>query len=176
RLPIITKPLDRNTMSEDELQIQRATVQETFVFITGELEDIVNNEALVIKYNAGERDASRATLGAALALKGWVELFGASPLFNTASSYLPDPGNFVHFGNNDQARWKKAADTNRKFIETFGDGQHYDLFQDISNFWRVANEYNSEVIWDRQVVANVGGMGRSEEHTSELQSRERLVC
>lgn len=162
-LPIITKPLDRNTMSADELQIKRGTFEETFNFITSELEDIVNNSALSVKYNSGERDAGRATLGAALALKGWVELFGASPLFNTGAPYLPDPGNFVHFGNNDPARWQKAADTNRKFIEMFGDGQYYDLFSDLPNFWRVANEYNSEVIWDRQVVANVGGMGGSYE-------------
>lgn len=158
-LPIITKPLDRNTMSEDELQVKRATFQETFDFITSELEDIVNNGALQIKYNSGERDAGRATLGAALALKGWVELFGASPLFNTGSPYLSDPGNHVHFGNNDPSRWKKAADTNKKFIEMYGDGQYFDLFYDLPNLWRVANEYNSEVIWDRQVVANVGGMG-----------------
>src|SRR5690606_39924393 len=49
------------------------------------------------------------------------------------------------------------------FIEMFGDGQHYDLFPDLPNIWRAANEYNSEVIWDRQVVANVPGMGGSYE-------------
>ena len=95
-LPIITEPLDRNTMSEEELLVPRATFEDTFNFITGELGSIVNGENLVIKYN-GEADAGRATLGAALALKGWLELFAASPLFNSGTAYLPDPGNFVHF-------------------------------------------------------------------------------
>ncbi|PWJ57359.1 putative outer membrane starch-binding protein [Dyadobacter jejuensis] len=162
-LPIITQPLDRSTMSETELQTPRATFQQTFDFIVGELEEIVNNAAVPVKYNASDKDAGRATLGAALALKGSIELFGASPLFNTATPYLPDPGKFVHFGNEDATRWTKAAATNKKFIDLYGNGQAYSLFEDLANFWRVSNEYNSEVIWDRQVVANVSGMGGSYE-------------
>jgi hypothetical protein len=162
-LPIITKPLDRNTMTEDEILTPRATFEQTFNFIVGELESIVNNKYLDVKYSGGARDAGRATLGAALALKGWVELFGASPLFNTASPYLSDPGKFVHFGNYDASRWTKAAATNKKFIDEYGNGKNYELFNDLSNFWRASNEYNSEVIWDRQVMANIPGMGSSYE-------------
>lgn len=162
-LPIITEPLDRNTMSAEELQKPRKTFQETFDFIVGELDQVVKNKYLSIKYNASDKDAGRATLGAALALKGWVELFGASPLFNTATPYLPDPGKFVHFGNNDPARWAKAAATNKEFIDQFGKGKNYALFADLKNFFRAANEYNSEVIWDRQIVANVANMGSNYE-------------
>ena len=158
-LPIITKQLDRNTMSPEELQQPRKTFQETFDFIVSELDAVVKNGNLAIKYAKSDREAGRATLGAALALKGWVELFGASPLFNTATPYLADPNKFVHFGNYDPARWVKAAATNKEFIDKFGNGKNYNLFADLKDFWRVANEYNSEVIWDRQVVANVSGMG-----------------
>jgi starch-binding outer membrane protein, SusD/RagB family len=156
-LPIITKILDRNEMSAEELEMPRATFEATFNFITNELEEIINNGYLAVKYNNGEKDAGRATLGAALALKGWIELFVASPLFNTASSYLPDPDKFVHFGNRDQNRWAVAAETNKKFIDEYGNSNPYDLFEDLPNLWREANEYNCEVIWDRQVVANVIG-------------------
>jgi len=162
-LPIVTQPLDRNTMSEDEMQTPRATFGETYNFITTELGQIVENGYLDIKYNNGDKDAGRATLGAALALKGWIELFAASPLFNSGSTYLPDPGNYVHFENPDPNRWAIAAATNKQFIDNYGGGAPYGLYEDLPNLWREANEYNSEVIWDRQVVANVGGMGGSYE-------------
>jgi hypothetical protein len=162
-LPIITEPLDRNTMTEEELKKPRQSFQQTFDFIVGELDQVVKNGYLPVKYNSSDRDAGRATLGASLALKGWVELFGASPLFNTATPYLSDPDKFVHFGNYDPARWAKAAATNKQFIDMYGDGKTYNLFADLKNFWRVANEYNSEVIWDRQVVANVANMGSNYE-------------
>ncbi len=162
-LPIITEPLDRNSMSEAELQTPRATFQQTFDFIVNELDAVVKAAALKAKYNLSDKDAGRATLGAALALKGWVELFGASPLFNTAQPYLPDAGKFVHFGTSDKTRWAKAAATNKMFIDLYGNGKSYTLFSDLPNFWRVSNEYNSEVIWDRQIVANVANMGSNYE-------------
>ena len=160
-LPIITEPLDRNTMSEDELLVPRSTFEETFNFITGELGAIVDDGSLEVKYNNGNGDAGRATLGAALALKGWLELFAASPLFNSGTAYLSDPGNFVHFATADAGRWATAAATNKRFIDLY-DGT-YDLFDDLPNLWRASNEYNEEIIWDRQIVANVGGMGSNYE-------------
>nr|WKN36353.1 RagB/SusD family nutrient uptake outer membrane protein [Tunicatimonas sp. TK19036] len=162
-LPILTEPLDRSTMSEDEMQKPRSTFEETFNFITGELGQIVDNGFLAIKYNNGENGAGRATLGAALALKGWIELFAASPLFNSGSAYLSDPENFVHFSSASDSRWAAAAATNKQFIDAYGNGAPYGLYGDLPNLWRTANEYNEEVIWDRQVVANVGGMGGSYE-------------
>ena len=84
-------------------------------------------------------------------------------MFNSGSTYLPDPENLVHFASADATRWAKAAATNKQFIDSYGNGGPYALFGDLSNLWRTANEYNSEVIWDRQVVANVGGMGGSYE-------------
>src|SRR5690606_19331860 len=92
---------------------------------------------------------------------GWIELFAASPLFNSGTSYLPDPGNYVHFANASSDRWATAAATNKKFIDEY-EGV-YDLFDDLPNLWRASNEYNSEIIWDRQVVDNVRGMGTNYE-------------
>ncbi len=160
-LPILTEPLDRSTMTQEEMLIPRSTFEETFNFITEELGDTVDNNYLQIKYGSGDGDAGRATLGAALALKGWLELFAASPLFNSGSGYLSDAGNFVHFSTADAGRWATAAATNKKFIDEYGG--IYELFDDLPNLWRAANEYNSEVIWDRQIVANINGMGTNYE-------------
>ncbi len=162
-LPILTEPLDRNTMSEDEMQKPRATFDETLEFITSELGQIVDHGYLSIKYSNGDNNAGRATVGAALALKGWIELFAASPLFNSGTTYLPDPSNYVHFESPDPNGWAMAAATNKQFIDNYGNGGSYALFDDLANLWSIPNEYNSEVIWDRQVVANVDGMGGSYE-------------
>ncbi|KJF45120.1 RagB/SusD family nutrient uptake outer membrane protein [Draconibacterium sediminis] len=161
-LPIIEIPLDRNTMSEDEMLFPRATFKETFEFIDNELNTIVNNGNLPVKYSSGDPEAGHATIGAALAIKGWIELFVASPLFNTADPYLPDPDNFVHMGSYDAGLWTKAAATNKKFIDEMGGGAPYALFSDAKNLFRAANEYNSEIIWDRQML-DVTGMGSNYE-------------
>jgi starch-binding outer membrane protein, SusD/RagB family len=161
-LPIIEVPLDRKAMTEDELYYPRATFEETYNYITSELGKIVDNKYLPVKYNGGDPNAGRATLGAALALKGWVELFAASPLFNSGAPYLPDPGKYVHFANADASRWAKAAATNKKFIDEMGKGAPYKLFPDAANMFRARNEYNSEVIWDRQFL-DVPGMGSNYE-------------
>jgi len=149
-VPIITEPLDRNIMDSTEIYNKRATFGETFSFLTEELESIVKNQALPVKYSYGDGDAGRATLGAAQALKGWLELYAASPLFN-ADPALSDPDHFISFESEDPSRWATAAATNKKFIDDFGG--IYALYPDLPNLWRASNEYNSEVIWDRQVVA-----------------------
>lgn len=156
-LPIITVPLDRNTSTEEELLSPRLTFEETFNFITSELADVVRNGNLVIKYDSGNGEAGRATLGAALAVKGWIELFAASPLFNSGSAYLEDPDNFVHFASADPGRWATAAATNKRFIDEYGG--IYELFDDLPDLWRASNEYNPEIIWDRQAVAGISGLG-----------------
>jgi len=157
-LAIITEPQDRVTDTQDELYKSRSSFEETFNFITSQLDSVVNDNYLAAKFNNGNSDAGRATLGAALALKGWLELYAASPAFNTSNPVVgSDPDKLVSFGNSDNARYAKAAATNKKFIDQFGAGGVYTLFPDLANFWTEPNEYNSEVIWDRQTVGNANG-------------------
>lgn len=151
---IDTVVLSRASSSLDELQRPRNTFEETFNFIIDELDVVLNNKNLPVKYNASDGEAGRATLGAALILKGWLQLFAASPAYNSSSPAVSDPGNLQHFSSEDPSRWIDAAATNKKFIETWGHKGEgiYQLFPDMVNFWREENEYNSEVVWDRQFV------------------------
>jgi hypothetical protein len=154
-LSIVTGPQDRVTMTEDEMYLPRSTFEETFDFIVSELTTIVNNGNPAIKYNQGDGDAGRATLGAAQMLKGWLQLFAASPAYNSADPAVPDDGNHLQsFASPDLSRWADAAATFKQFIDTWGPGGtgDYDLFSPMTAFWYEANEYNSEVIWDRQHV------------------------
>jgi hypothetical protein len=155
-LPIITEVLDRNTMDSTQIYKPRNTFEETFNFITSQLDSVVNNNALAVKYKNGDNDAGRATLGAAAALKGWLSLYVASPAFNAATPASGnDPNKVAGFGNFDPTRWAKAAAANKKFIDTYSGT--YNLFPDLNALWWEKNEYNAEIIWDRQVVPVIMG-------------------
>nr|WP_294792756.1 RagB/SusD family nutrient uptake outer membrane protein [uncultured Mucilaginibacter sp.] len=151
-LPIITKTL--NNSDGSEIYYARSTFEETLNFIVSEMDAIIANNKLAVKYNAGATDAGRATLGAALMVKGWLQLYAASPLFNSGAYVLADPSNFVHFATASPTRWATAAATFKKFMDTY---TQYSLFPKMSEFWWEKNEYNSEVIWDRQQVSGAGG-------------------
>lgn len=155
-LPIITKVL--SNQDGTDIYYPRSTFEETFDFIVSELDEIIANDVLPVKYNAGNPDAGRATLGAAVMVKGWVQLYAASPLFNSGSYVLPDPDNLVHFATADPQRWADAAATFKYFMDNYTE---YDLFPEMSKFWYVENEYNEGVIWDRQHVAGTSGQLRN---------------
>ncbi|MEO8886186.1 MAG: RagB/SusD family nutrient uptake outer membrane protein, partial [Mucilaginibacter sp.] len=108
-LPIITTVL--NNADGSDILYPRSTFEQTENFITTELDAVINDGKLAVKYSLGNPDAGRATLGAALMVKGWVQLYAASPLFNSGSYVLPDPNNMVHFATADPNRWAVAAAT-----------------------------------------------------------------
>jgi hypothetical protein len=135
-LPIVTKVL--NNQDGSEIFYARNTFEETLNFIVTELDAVIASNKLAVKYNAGNNDAGRATLGAALMVKGWCQLYAASPLFNSGSYVLADPGNLVHFASADPKRWATAAATFKTFMDTY---TQYSLYPKMSEFWWVANEY-----------------------------------
>lgn len=131
-VPIITDVLDSN--SDDELYYPRATARETFEFIDKELDEIYMDLPLT---QTGT-DSGRATRGAALTLKGWIELFHASELRN------PD---------HDVTRWQNAAATLKKVIDL----GIYELQPSILDLWTEATNGNPEVIFDFQMSKQNGG-------------------
>lgn len=90
-VPLITTPL--NNLDGSDIFTARGTIDQTLAFIEADCDAA----AAVLPLKQGSGDLGRATQGAALTLKGWVELFYASPLINTT---------------NDAAKWAKAAATN----------------------------------------------------------------
>ncbi len=134
-VPIITKVLNYNTQG-DEIFYPRSTAQETVQFIIDECEEIVND--LPLKTQAG-----RASRGAALALKGWIELYWASSLYNE---------------NNDTSRWAAAAETYKRII----DSEVYDLFPDYGDLFMEENNNNIEVIFDKPYLGGTP-LGSSKE-------------
>ena len=157
-VPIIDHPQSLAAEGDSAIRVPRGTFEETFNFIASQLDSIVNNNKLPIKYNIVDGDAGRATLGAALALKGWIELFAASPAYNNelpaacnGTGATPEQIELTGFGNYDVQRWARAAATNKQFIDAYE--VTYQLHPNLNTFWTETNEYNSEVIFDRQFVA-----------------------
>src|SRR5690606_28549212 len=134
-VPIITDVLNFSTQG-DEIFRPRNSAEETFQFIADECDAIVDDLPLT-------NETGRATKGAALALKGWVELYWASPLYNAS---------------NDQARWAKAAATNKRVMDL----GVYDLFPDYGALFLESNNYNQEVIFAKPYLGGTA-LGSSKE-------------
>ncbi|MEO6980106.1 MAG: RagB/SusD family nutrient uptake outer membrane protein, partial [Mucilaginibacter sp.] len=125
-VPIISTPL--NNQTGGDIFIPRSTAEQTLAFIEADCDVAAANLA---------KDApqtGRATKGAALALKGWVELFAASPLSNA---------------NGDASKWSKAAATNLQVINM----NKYSLFPDYSAQFLAKNNWNSETIFAKGYAA-----------------------
>lgn len=133
-LPIIIDVLDYQKQG-DEIYRSRNTIEETFQFIINECNEIVND--LPLKSPEG-----RITQGAALALKGYCELFWASPLYNV---------------DNEVSRWEAAALTYKRII----DSKAYDLFPDYNSMFLEENNGNVETIF---AYHRLGGSGLGSSH------------
>ena len=131
-VPIITEVLDNNVSTD--IFYPRETAQKTFEFIDKELDEIKDD---LPPHRSGS-DLGRASKGAILTLKGWVELFHASELRN--------PGK-------DKKRWEAAAATLKDVIDL----QVYHLQPTILDLWTEATNNNDEVIFDFQMSKQNGG-------------------
>jgi hypothetical protein len=122
-VPLISVPLNNQTQG-DSIFVARSSLDATLAFIEADCD----SAALLLPLTPVE--SGRATKGAALTLKGAVELFAASPLINTA---------------NDPAKWAKAAATNLAVMNL----GVYSLFPDYAAQFLAANNWNSEQIFCR---------------------------
>ncbi len=95
-LPLITIPL--NNLDGSDIFYARATNEETVAFIEAECDAA----AAVLPSTQAAKDVGRITKGAALMIKGDVELFAASPWVNKT---------------NDLAKWSKAAATFKAIMD-----------------------------------------------------------
>lgn len=125
-VPIITTPLDNSDGTD--IFVARGTADQTLAFIEADC------DAAAAALPDKPAQSGRATKGAALTLKGWVELFAASPLSNTT---------------NDLTKWAKAAATNLQVINS----NQYTLFSDYQDQFLSANNWNSETIFARGYAA-----------------------
>lgn len=131
-VPIITDVLDNNV--DPDIFYPRQTAQKTFEFIDTELDQIKND----LPARRSGADLGRASKGAILTLKGWVELFHASELRNP---------------NHDVKRWENAAKTLKDVIKL----GVFQLQPTIADLWTEATNNNDEVIFDFQMSKQNGG-------------------
>lgn len=120
-VPLIAVPLNNQTQ-KDSIFVARSSFDSTLAFIEADC------DAAAALLPLTPAETGRATKGAALTLKGAVELFAASPLNNPAG---------------DAAKWAKAAATNLSVINLGA----YSLFGDYAAMFLAANNWNSEQIF-----------------------------
>jgi len=131
-IPLITKPDNRNT-DGDSIYHARATSDETFNFLEKELTDAAG----MLPDNNGNNGAGKITKGAALTIRGWVELYYASPLNN--------PGN-------DASRWAAAAATNKQVMQ-----MGYSLYPKYDElFLSTGNDNNEGILYREYLTVKQG--------------------
>lgn len=119
-VPVITNPLDISTQG-DSIFRARNTSDETFQFIDSELGAIAGDLPVTAS------GSGRATMGAALTLKGWVELF--------------------------DKKFSQSAATNMQVMNM----GVYSLFPDFGQLFMPGNNVNNEGIFYREYIPNVLG-------------------
>ncbi len=131
-VPIITVP-DNNTTEGQDIDHSQSNFDQIFTFIDAELD----TAAQLLPANSGNSSGGRITQGAALTLKGWVELFYASPLKNPS---------------NDPARWAAAAATNKQ-VMSLG----YSLHPKYDELFLGTGNNNNEGILYREYIGMIQG-------------------
>jgi len=129
QVPIVTTPLDNQNGSD--IFTPTSTRDQVLTFIEADCDAA----AAALPTTTASGDNGRPTKGAAITLKGWVQLFAASPLVNTT---------------NDVTKWATAAATNKQVMDL----NVYSLFApaDGTGFqsqFLLENNWNSETIFAR---------------------------
>lgn len=128
-VPLISRP-DSQTTEGDSVMHPRATSDETYHFIIADLDSAIQ----LLLPNTGNTGGGRVTQGAALTLKGWVQLVYASPLHNT---------------DNDASRWAAAAATNKQVME-----MGYSLYPKYDELFLATGNNNNEGIFYQEYLTN----------------------
>ncbi|WP_127124769.1 RagB/SusD family nutrient uptake outer membrane protein [Pseudoflavitalea rhizosphaerae] len=126
-VPIITKP-DRRDQDGDAIFHPRAGFDETFQFLQTEL----GEAAAALPANNGNDGKGKITKGAALTIKGWVEVFFASKRNNPT---------------NDKTRWATAAATNKQVMQL-----GYALYPKYDELFFTTGNANNEGILYREYL------------------------
>lgn len=124
-VPIITVPDNINTQG-DSIFHPRASFDDTYNFIVNDLDSSIT----LLPANSGNSGNGRVTQGAAMTLKGWVQLYYASPLNNPS---------------NDVSRWASAAATNKAVM-----GMGYALYPSYPGLFLTTGNSNNEGILYRE--------------------------
>jgi len=145
-LPIVDEVL----VAAGDILIPRATYEETVEFIVHD----VDGAADLLPDSYSSSYLGRITKGAALALKGRVLLYAASPLSNTNSPYMPEHSELTGYGNFDINRWQRAADANKAVLDWAAEG-NASLVDDTEdpkeNYFRaIEHKDNSEMLLANQ--------------------------
>ena len=136
-VPLILEPQDAT--DKESLYHERNKTSECVAQILKDLDDAI--AVLPGRYTDESKDYGRITKAAAMAFKGKVLLYYASPLFNP---------------NNDKSRWETAYAANKDAID-FLDKEGYGLYPDYKQLWY--DERNKEVIMMNQYFSPGHAMG-----------------
>lgn len=104
----------------------------TFAESVKTIVDLINEAIPALEWIQNKDDDGRMNKAGAYALKLRVQLFAASPMFNSDTKWHPAADEYTCYGNYDKARWEEARVTAEKLISELEKLHYYDLIQPIA--------------------------------------------
>lgn len=164
-IPIVSDNIDVGNSSENTY-VKRDSVDDIVSYITGLLDEVINDENLPGIINYIYTESGRITMPVAKALKAKILVLSASPIFNgnTDFSELVDSdGNYLVNQSYDPNKWVLASQALKEAIESAESNGHKlynfnkqlpilggvneEITRELSLRAAITEPFNSEIIW-----------------------------
>lgn len=123
----------------------------TFAASVQKIVDLIDEALPALEWIQNKDNDGRMNKAGAYALKLRVQLFAASPMFNSNEKWHPDADEYTCYGNYDKERWEAAKKTAELLLAGLKTVNYYQLIQPIS-----ASDADCRAAY-RQAYYNRGG-------------------
>lgn len=105
----------------------------TFAESVNKIVELIDEAIPHLEWTQNSDDDGRMNKAGAYGLKLRVQLFAASPTFNSDTKWHPLANEYTCYGNYDKSRWESAKNTAEQFIKELSSQGYYELIQPISD-------------------------------------------
>lgn len=121
--------IDHAVEPTEEMNFPRLTFAESVQKIVNLIDEAIPS----LEWIQNKDNDGRMNKAGAYGLKLRVQLFAASPTFNSDTKWHPEANEYTCYGNYDKARWEEARKTAETFLTALESIKYYKLIQPISN-------------------------------------------
>lgn len=121
--------IDHAVDPTEPMKFPRLTFEESVNTIVNLIDEAIPD----LEWRHDEDNDGRMTRAGAYGLKLRVQLFAASPTFNSDNKWHPQADEYTCYGNYSEARWTAARKTAETFLREIENNGYYQLIQPVEN-------------------------------------------
>lgn len=137
--------LDHAVQENEVMKFPRYTFEETVNFIV----TMIDQAKDYLPWKQEPVNDGRMTRAGALGLKLRVLLFAASPMFNSQELWHPAADKYTCYTNYDKARWQRAADAGKEFMDELKLKGQYQLIMPSEDTHEAQRKAYQQAYYDR---------------------------